>query len=94
MTTLRVNHKVKDYDSWKTVFDNFRDTRKKGGEKSYQIWRNQSDPNDLDLQFEWDSEEKARTFFKYPELKSTMEQAGVTSEPEIRYLQEADKGKL
>ena len=94
MPTLRVKHKVKDYDSWKTVFDNFRDTRKKGGEKSYQIWRTESDPNDLDLQFEWDTEDNARTFFKSKELKETMEKAGVTEEPEIRFLQEADKGTL
>ena len=76
------------------MFDSFRDTRKKGGEKSYHIWRTESDPNDLDLQFEWDTEENARTFFKSPELKSTMEKAGVTTEPEIRFLQEADKGTL
>jgi heme-degrading monooxygenase HmoA len=94
MPTIRIKHKVQDYDSWKNVFDNFVDTRKKGGEKSYQIWRTKNDPNDLDLMFEWDTEENARTFFKSPELKDTMKKAGVTEEPEIRFLTEADKGTL
>ena len=94
MQTIRVKHKVEDYDTWKNVFDNFHDTRKKGGEKSFQIWRTQSDPNDLDLQFEWDTAENARTFFKSQELKSTMKKAGVSEEPEIRFLTHADKGTL
>jgi hypothetical protein len=94
MTFLRIKHKVRDYDSWKTVFDDFRETRKKGGEKSYWICQADNDPNDLDVTFEWDNEENARTFFKSPELKSTMEKAGVTENPEISFLKEVDKGTL
>jgi len=94
MTVLRVKHRVRDYDSWKTAFDNFSETRRKGGEKSYRICHFENEPNNLDLTFEWDSEEKARSFFKSTELKETMEKAGVTEAPEIFFLTEVDKGKL
>jgi len=94
MTFLRIKHKVRDYDSWKTVFDDFVETRKKGGEKSYWICQANNDPNDLDVTFEWDNEENARTFFKSSELKNAMEKAGVIENPEIHFLTELDRGTL
>jgi quinol monooxygenase YgiN len=94
MTVLRIKHKVRDYDSWKTVFDDFVETRKKGGEKSYRVCHTENDPNDLELTFEWDNVENARSFFKSPELKNAMEEAGVIEDPEIHFLKELDQGKL
>jgi hypothetical protein len=47
MVQVLARHKVKNYPEWKTVFDNFIDTRKKGGEKSWQIWHPENDPNNL-----------------------------------------------
>ncbi len=94
MTQVLVKHKVKDYDTWKDVFDNFASTRKTGGEKSYRILRPSENPNDLTLLFEWDTAENARTFMKSSELKSTMQRAGVAEEPTIQFLTEIDKGTL
>ncbi|UCE65298.1 MAG: hypothetical protein JSU85_10530 [Candidatus Zixiibacteriota bacterium] len=94
MTVLRIKHKVRDYDTWKTVFDDFRETRKKGGEKSYRICHTENDPNELDVIFEWDNADNARTFFKSPELKSAMEKAGVIENPEIHFLTELERGTL
>jgi quinol monooxygenase YgiN len=94
MTVLRIKHKVRDYDSWKTVFDDFRETRKKGGEKSYRICHTENDPNELDVIFEWDNVENARSFVNSPELKNAMEKAGVVEDPEISFLKEVDQGTL
>ncbi len=94
MTVLRIKHKVRDYDSWKTVFDDFRETRKKGGEKSYRICHTENDPNELDVIFEWDNLENARSFVKSPELKNAMEKAGIMEAPEISFLKEVDQGTL
>ena len=33
MTYVSVKHKVRDYKAWKSVFDNFEETRKSAGEK-------------------------------------------------------------
>ena len=94
MTQVLVNHKVKDYDKWKEVFDNFAPTRRTGGEKSYRILRPSENPNDLTLLFEWDTPEHAQTFMKSTELKKAMERGGVAGEPTIQFLTEIDKGTL
>ena len=94
MTQVLVNHKVKDYDAWKQVFDNFIDTRRSGGEKAFRILRPSDNPNDLTLLFEWDTTENAKKFMQSSELKSTMERAGVASEPKIQFLNEIAKGTL
>jgi hypothetical protein len=59
---LLIRHKVKDYTAWKAVFDGFIETRRAGGEKSWQIWHPDDDSNNLLLLFEWDSLDNARTF--------------------------------
>jgi quinol monooxygenase YgiN len=94
MTRVLVNHKVSDYPTWKKVFDNFVDTRKAGGEKSFSIMHPTDDPNNLILLFDWDSMDNAKKFFASPELKSAMERAGVAEAPTFNYLQEEDSGKL
>lgn len=91
---LTVQHKVRDYKAWKEVFDNFEETRRSGGEKSYHVMQTQDDPNDLHLMFEWDSPEKARSFFQSPELKDAMKKAGVVEEPKINFLNLLDEGTL
>jgi quinol monooxygenase YgiN len=93
MTYLHVQHKVKDYKSWKSVFDNFIDTRRASGEKSYQIMHPDNDPNDLVLLFEWDNSKNAHNFMKSQELKHAMERAGVTGEPKAYVLEEVDRGR-
>ncbi|HEQ97750.1 MAG TPA: antibiotic biosynthesis monooxygenase [candidate division Zixibacteria bacterium] len=94
MPYLVIKHKVKDFDNWKTQFDNFADFRKSSGEKSYSIMHPADDPNDLVGIFEWDSIENAQKFVKAPELKEAMSKAGVISEPEIEFMKESTSGSL
>ena len=94
MLQVLIKHKVNDYETWKMAFDNFADFRRSSGEKSYHILRRIDDPNDLTLLFEWDSQKNAAAFLASGELKSAMQEAGVAEAPEIRFLNEADKGLL
>jgi quinol monooxygenase YgiN len=94
MTYLTVQHKVRDYKSWKEVFDNFEDTRRSGGEKSYHILHAEKEPNSLYLVFEWDNPEHAHAFFNSSELKDTMKKAGVVDSPKINFLKHLDEGTL
>jgi heme-degrading monooxygenase HmoA len=89
-----VRHKVNDYKSWKEAFDNFVDFRRSSGEKSFQILQHDEDSQNLFLLFEWDSADNAQKFFDSPDLKSTMEKAGVAEEPEINFLSESARGVL
>jgi heme-degrading monooxygenase HmoA len=94
MAHLLIRHKVKDYPAWKEVFDGFIDTRKAGGEKTYQILHTDNDSNNLVAIFEWDSLENAKKFTLSSELKDTMGKAGVAEQPEIYFLEEYTAGKV
>ena len=94
MAHLLIRHKVKDYTAWKAVFDDFIETRRASGEKSWQIWHPDDDPNNLLLLFEWDSLDNARTFMANPDLKGVMEEAGVIEPPEAYFLEEYDRGTV
>ena len=93
MPHLFVRHKVKDYAVWKKAFDSFAGTRRAGGEKSFQIYRPDGDPNNLFLLFEWESSDKAKSFAASPDLKSAMQRAGVIEPPEVYVLEGAAQGK-
>lgn len=94
MVFVTVRHKVEDYKTWKQVFDDFHQTRKSGGEKSYQIFQTDDNPNDLNLLFQWDNMSNAQSFMQSPELKSAMQKAGVKDQPRIEYLEELSSGEL
>ena len=94
MAHLLIRHKVKDYSVWKTTFDAFIETRRKSGEKSWQIWHPDGDPNNLVLLFEWDNLKNARAFMSNPDLKHAMEEAGVIEPPEAYFLEQYDRGTV
>ncbi|HRV92523.1 MAG TPA: antibiotic biosynthesis monooxygenase [Anaerolineae bacterium] len=94
MAHVFVQHKVKDYRAWKAVFDSFLETRRAGGEKSYQIFHPDDEPNTLLILFQWDSLTNARKFMAAPELKETMGAAGVLEAPEVYFLEGYARAKL
>ena len=92
MAYMFVQHGVQDYEAWKSVFDSVGDLRRRSGEKSYQILRQENGFNKLVALFEWDSLDNARKYADSPELKEAMQRAGVTGKPEILFLEEAARG--
>jgi hypothetical protein len=94
MAQLLIKHKVKDYPSWKKVFDGFIETRRASGEKSYKIMHPENDGNDLLAIFEWDNLENAKKFVGSSELKQSMSNAGVIGQPEVYFLEEYTNGKV
>ncbi len=93
MANMLIRHRVRDYDAWKKVFDDFIETRRESGETSWRIWHTDDDPNNLVLLFAFKSLEQAKSFMARPDLKDAMERAGVAEPPEIYYLTESDRGK-
>jgi len=89
---MLVQHSVKDYAAWKSVFDSKSDLRRRNGEKSYQILRQENGSNEVVALFEWDSLDNARKYSSSPELREAMERAGVMGKPEIYFLEEAARG--
>lgn len=91
---LTVQHKVEDYAKFKSAFEEGIAMRKAGGEKSYQIFHTADDPNDLVLLFEWDNLDNVRKYAQSRKLREAMQQAGVSSKPEMYFLEEVEKGSV
>jgi|TARA_B110000263_G_scaffold44909_1_gene36846 quinol monooxygenase YgiN len=83
------SHPVKDFDTWKSMFDQFESTRKDGGELSAVVLRHADDPNMVTVINTWDAIETAQKFFGREELKSVMGEAGVTAPPTFVLANEA-----
>jgi antibiotic biosynthesis monooxygenase (ABM) superfamily enzyme len=92
MAYMFVRHSVQDYEAWKSVFDSVSDLRKRSGEKSYQILRQDNGSSSLIALFQWDNLDNARKYAASPELKEAMQRAGVSGKPEILFLEEAARG--
>ena len=86
-------HEVKSYQAWKIVLDGAAGIRKKAGEISYQLLREESDPNNVVHFSRWSSLDNARQFFESPELVEIRKQAGVNA-PRFIYLNELELGEL
>lgn len=93
MEYVLIIHAVKDYASWKQVFDAAATIRKEAGEQSYQVLRYESDANKIVHFSKWESIAKARAFFESPALVEIRRQAGVEA-PEFIYLHQLEAGNL
>ena len=85
-----VQHKVRDYDSWKPAFDDHESVRAKYGCKGHTVFRGADDPNDITILMEWESRERADEFMRDPSLAEAMQRGGVASEPRATALEQAD----
>lgn len=93
MPHVLIVHEVADYPAWKVVFDDAAEMRHAAGERSYQVLRDETDPN-LVVHFSaWTTLAAARAFFESPQLIEIREQAGVKA-PEFHYLVELEAGRL
>lgn len=93
MHYVLIIHAVKDYSAWKQVFDAAAAMRKRAGERSYYVLRDQHDPNKIVHFSKWDSLGNARAFFESKELVEIRRQAGVHA-PEFIYLDSVEQGDL
>ena len=85
-----VQHKVRDYDAWKTVFDEHGDVRRHHGATGHELFQGLDDPNEITVVNHFASRQQAEAFAADPSLKQAMEQGGVTSEPRITWAQETE----
>ncbi|MCH8013048.1 MAG: cyclase [Candidatus Marinimicrobia bacterium] len=77
-----VNHKVKDFDAWKIVYDEFESTRVQYGVKEHFALQSVEDSNHVMVVGEGELEAIQR-FLNSEDLKSGMEKAGIAGPPEI-----------
>ncbi len=93
MPYVLIIHEVEDYRTWKKIFDEAADIRKKAGEIHYQVLRYEDNFNKIVHFSGWRSIAAAKTFFESPQLIQIRIDAGVKA-PEFIYLEQLESGIL
>lgn len=88
MTFMWVRNRVRDYATWKRVFDEQADTARDAGLRLLNLWRAADDPNDVFFVFEVQDVDTAEAYVRSPASQRVGERAGVI-DGEIRYLESA-----
>lgn len=89
MPLLIIRHKVKDFAAWKTAYDAHAGARDKAGLTNGRVTRSVDDPSELVLIFEIADLEKAKAFGASDELRTAMQNAGVSDMPTVYFLTDA-----
>lgn len=88
---LLVQHRVRDFASWKPVFDEHGSViRIRHGATRHWLYRSLDDPNDVVVSVEFPAEDRARSFVADPSLKEEMEQAGVQGQLTVTFCEEVE----
>jgi hypothetical protein len=62
MFTLRIENVVRDYESWKEVFDTFDRFRADGGVRCYRVARSAEEPGKVTVDLDFDTADEAAAF--------------------------------
>jgi len=82
MIRMFVRHTVTDFNTWKQHYDAFDATRRSLGVRDAAVFCGAETPADVTIWHDFDDVATAQAFLESAELRSAMEQAGVTSEPQ------------
>jgi quinol monooxygenase YgiN len=83
-------HDVADYATWKAAFDGHDAARKQAGIIGYAVNRRADKPNTIVLYLQAASLAELEAFTSSPDLKATMQRAGVVGAPQITFVQGQD----
>lgn len=91
MATMFVRHAVNDYGHWKSVYDQFADTRREYGVTGASVHRDGEDPNTVVVIHQFDSLDDAYMMADSDELRAAMADAGVAGAPEIWFTEDVEE---
>ena len=82
---VSIRHKVKDYATWKWLFDGDKKSRENAGMVLVQMGYVDGDPNELFMIFGIPDIARAREMMDKPNLKNKMKSGGVIGEAEVKF---------
>jgi len=85
MAVLIIRHPVRDYAAWRPVYDAHEAARTAAGLTNGCVFRSTEDPNDIMILHEMADRQRAEEFCRSDDLRTTMQNAGVVGQPEIRF---------
>jgi hypothetical protein len=90
MATLIVKHRVKNFETWKVVFDEMGALRARHGWTSHTVLRDATDPNLVTIVNRVGSLAEAKAYGGSPELRAAMQRGGIEGPPEVTFLDDAE----
>lgn len=88
MVRMFVRHQVRDFESWKQVYDELDEERRARGARKSAVYQSIDDPCDVTVWSDFEDLEHARDYVLWGGLHDAMEQAGVEGEPTIWFARE------
>jgi hypothetical protein len=82
---MTVHLRVKDYNTWRTSYDEREKSRLSAGITNGRVFRNAQDPNDLVILQDAADVAKANAWLGSDDMKATMQKSGVIGSPTIRF---------
>ena len=86
MINVILSHEVKDFAVWKNTFNEGEPLRVKSGVKTTGVYASVDNPNHITITTEFQNIDAVHGFINNPELKASMELAGVIGKPDIKIL--------
>ena len=92
MVKVIVQHKVRNFETWKPVYESSTDIMKKHGGSNFDVGLVHGTKDDVIVTGDFDSEKNFKAFFSSEDLKNKMKESGVISEPKVTILEEKERG--
>jgi quinol monooxygenase YgiN len=90
MATMIVKHRVKNFETWKGVFDSMESARKQHGWLGAAVFRDAADPNLVTVINKVRTLDGAKAYGGSPDLRAAMAKGGVDGPPEIHFLDDVE----
>jgi hypothetical protein len=95
MAVLQIEHRVRDFDSWKAAFDSDPVGRQAGGVRRYRIMRPSDDRDNVLIELQFDGTEEAVAFReRLQTMWSRVVAEGLIEPPTTRVVEEIESGEL
>jgi hypothetical protein len=91
IVTVIVTHEVKEYVSWRKVYDADEPNRRAIGFKVWGVYRDVKSPNWVSVIGTFPNAGAVDAFMASPKLKEAMERGGVMGKPDVKVLMAAAK---
>ena len=88
MAFVLIRHRVSDFETWKTGYDDHKPKRTEAGLTEKYLLRGADEANEVVALFEAQDLERAKEFVASADLRETMQRVGVIDKPDIYFLNE------
>ena len=91
MAIILGRFKVHDQATWRKHFEGHVELRKSHGCTGTHVFYNANDPNEIVVNFQWDSAENFQAALANPEVQKAMQESGMAGPPDLVFLEDGGR---